>query len=60
MEEEEAYFASGPHQNCREVELSEQLHVIRCEDCGNEEDFTVNAVSAKAKAIRRIALKPCV
>ena len=59
MEEEEGYFASGPHQNCREVEISEHLNVIRCEDCGNEEDFNANVVNARATAIRRIALKPC-
>jgi hypothetical protein len=41
------------------VEISDHLHVIRCEDCGNEEEFNANEVNARATAIRRVALRPC-
>ncbi len=55
----EEYFASGPHQNCREVVIARTNHVIRCEDCGSEEQFNPTEADAKRAAVRRIAMKSC-
>ena len=48
------YFSCGPHEKCRDVEVTSRQHAIRCDDCGRgvEFDFTSGPYATKYATTR--------
>lgn len=53
------FFSAGVHQRCTEVEIRNNVHVIRCSDCGDEEEFSTLNEGGKARAVQLLSERHC-